>query len=113
MFLQTDGFGESVNFTINGQDSYPSIFGTLLTLAIATTVTIYSANKFIIMLGREDTTFQETTRQSTDKIDKLLGNDETDIYLILRFTRFGVALRTEEIDGYLRILAVNAKLDQS
>ena len=57
MFAQFDIFGEKVEFDIKGASSVKSVFGAILTLAIAAIIVAYGMNKFTVMQAREGTDF--------------------------------------------------------
>ena len=59
--LGIDNFGESINFTIKGRDTYPSFAGALITIIITFTVIGYGVQRFSVMMSREDSTYQTTT----------------------------------------------------
>ena len=58
-FRRADFFATDVAFRENGGQSFGSIFGSFLSLLIALVVSSYGISKFIIMINREDTYFNE------------------------------------------------------
>ena len=56
-FMSLDMYGESLTFTINGSNTYPSIYGALISLAIFALVLPYGAHKFKTMWNFDDTTY--------------------------------------------------------
>ena len=61
--MSIDKYGETKSFMIAGNDTYPSVFGTLITLIIFIVIVPFGFNKFIIMRDREDTNFQSTIEE--------------------------------------------------
>ena len=61
--MSIDKYGEARHLSIAGRDTYPSVFGTLLTLIILSVMVPFGFNKFIIMRDREDTNFQSTVKE--------------------------------------------------
>ena len=55
--MLVDKYGETAQFSINGRSSYPSVFGTLVSLAVLAVVIPYAVNKFVIMQEFNDTNF--------------------------------------------------------
>ena len=53
-----DIFGDQVKFTVDGNETYTSVYGTLVSLVIFAILLPYTVKKFGVMLEREDTRFQ-------------------------------------------------------
>ena len=66
--LQFDRFGESVQFSIDGQSTHRSILGSIVSLGIFATVLAFGAKKFSISLNYQDTLFFQTMEK--DYYDK-------------------------------------------
>ena len=70
--MSIDKYGETKSFSIAGNNTYPSVFGTLITLIIFVVIVPFGFNKFIIMRDREDTNFQSTIEErAIDRSDVL------------------------------------------
>ena len=54
-FMRIDLFGEKAEFTIDGESSYRSLQGVIISLGIFATVLSYAVNKFSIMIDYGDT----------------------------------------------------------
>ena len=54
---RTDQFVETASFQIDGRSGYPSLSGSLISLAIFGTVIAYGTNKYDKMINYEDTTY--------------------------------------------------------
>ena len=52
-----DKYGESASLSVDGKSTFPSIYGMIISILILLVAVPYGANKFVIMLGREDTSF--------------------------------------------------------
>ena len=63
-------FGESLQFKVGGNDSFKSIIGALVSLAIFATVLPYGVNKFIILYQKNDTSYQSWTEKSLDPYEE-------------------------------------------
>ena len=55
--MRVDKYGETANFSIEGKSTYPSLCGTLVSLAILVVVIPYAINKFVIMKEFNDTNY--------------------------------------------------------
>ena len=62
--MSADHYGETAKFNINGQESYPSVVGTIISLLIFAVVIAYGLNKFIIMWEFNDTKHQTVTLEN-------------------------------------------------
>ena len=51
---KVDSFGEKRELTIGGQDSYKSIFGSLLTVLIGTVLLAFVVDKYRTVMARDD-----------------------------------------------------------
>ena len=49
VFKMADRFGETVSFTIADKGSFPSVFGTLVSLTILVFMLMYGLKKFTVM----------------------------------------------------------------
>ena len=58
-FKRFDLFGNGVNFTFDGQSSYQSVCGAILTIISATLAVIFMKEKYLIFINKEDTRIQE------------------------------------------------------
>ena len=60
--MKTDVFAEpAAAFKVRGSDTYPSPFGTLMSLLLFGIVATYGINKFALMADREDVNFKVVT----------------------------------------------------
>ena len=57
-FKDLDLFGQGVNLTVKGKDTYRTCFGALLALQIYLTVFLYGFNKYDLLINRQDTSHQ-------------------------------------------------------
>ena len=57
LFSELDQFGKTIGFEIQGADSYKSMLGATLTLALTIVTLSYGVNKFFIMKEMRDTNF--------------------------------------------------------
>ena len=73
--MQIDKYGESASFTIAGRSSYPSVYGTIISMLIFTVVIPYGFNKFIVMKNYEDTNFQSITLENAISAYEEIGYD--------------------------------------
>ena len=63
-----DLFGQNVGFLVNGDQSFKTWTGTMISLLIFIVVAYYGVQKFNILRGKLDTTFLRT--EEADVIDK-------------------------------------------
>ena len=54
-FKRLDLFGSGVNFTFNGQSSYQTVCGAILTIISITLGVIFLNEKYLIFINKEDT----------------------------------------------------------
>ena len=54
-FKRLDLFGSGVNFTFDGQSSYQSVCGAILTIISTTLAIIFLNEKYLIFINKEDT----------------------------------------------------------
>ena len=74
-----DLFGSGMSFRENGNQSLKTNCGALLSIVILIVVLIYGANKFRILIGREDST--NTEYMVSDSIsDKVIGFEDTGFF---------------------------------
>ena len=55
--MSIDKYGESASFNIAGKRTYPSVYGTFISILIFAVVIPYGTNKFMIMRNYEDTNY--------------------------------------------------------
>ena len=58
-FKRFDLFGNGVSFTFDGQSSYQSVCGAILTIISTTLALIFFNEKYLIFIDKEDTNYQE------------------------------------------------------
>ena len=58
--MSIDKYGESASFNIAGKRTYPSVYGTFISILIFAVVIPYGTNKFMVMQEREGTDHQRT-----------------------------------------------------
>ena len=56
-FKMADRFGEKLSFKIADQTSFPSVFGTLVSLTMFACMLMYGLKKFTVMQTYSDTKF--------------------------------------------------------
>ena len=54
-FKRFDLYGSGVNFTFDGQSSYQSVCGAILTIISTTLAIIFLNEKYLIFINKEDT----------------------------------------------------------
>ena len=57
IFKMADRFGETMSFTVADRKSFPSVFGTLVSLTIFAYMLMYGFKKFTVMQTYSDTKF--------------------------------------------------------
>ena len=80
-FLQIDLFGETVGFSIDGQDTYKSILGAILSFFMASACLAYFIDNYISMIQ-----FGQTTYQKDEVYYNTIQNEENINYNLTKFT---------------------------
>ena len=66
-FKRLDHFGSGVGFTFDGEASYRSIYGAILSIVVFT-ITIFQLNeKFVVLIEKGDTNFAERSEFGANK----------------------------------------------
>ena len=104
--MELDNYGEAASFNIAGKSSYPSVYGTLISILILAVVIPYGTNKFIVMRNYEDTNFMSITLESGTSVDEEFGHDQTNLNVMFFFsTLYNEYFTKEDLEGYLQIEA--------
>ena len=100
--MAIDKYGESPSFSIEGNRTFRSIYGTIISILVLSVAIPYGVNKFVVMKGREDTSFQSITLDSNISESEEFGHDVTNLNLMFFFTDFFVnPYSKEELQGYI------------
>ena len=73
--MKIDKYGESASFNIAGKSSYPSVYGTIISMLVLAVVIPYGLNKFVVMKSYEDTKFQAITLENEISAYEEIGFD--------------------------------------
>ena len=96
-----DLFGETVGFTVNGLSSHRTCAGSLVSLIMVMITATYAFDKFRIMMGREDTSFQQVTEENTLNVDHIYEQSETQFLIAFGLFTYDVGmLSPEELAPY-------------
>ena len=77
MFMRVDFFGEKASFHIDGEQSYNSIFGAIISIGIIGTIMAYGINKYKIMKNFEETNFQQSMSRGVISDTQVFTFEET------------------------------------
>ena len=83
-FMSLDMFGETLTFTIDSADTYPSLCGTIVSLAIFALVLPYGAHKFTTMWEYGDTSHQDITDENSISAYTLFPYEKTHANLMVK-----------------------------
>ena len=112
--MQIDKYGESASFNIAGRSSYPSVYGTIISMLILAVAFPYGVNKFVVMKNYEDTNFQSITLENEISAYEEIGYDQTNFNVMLFFTNgVGTRVTKEQLEGYIEIHASINTVDKS
>ena len=98
---------------MEGRSTYPSLVGSLLTLVITFFVFGYGLFRLTVFIDRADTSFNSTKIINEVSKDDVLTQEESNLYMVLRFTRADRTIKAEDINEYISLVATNAKIDSA
>ena len=104
IYKSSDLFGSSVHFTVNNGSVFKSFLGATLSLMIIAVVLIYGQGKWVKMINRADTTFQQSTADI--RLNNTLGELEFDFYIAVS-DMYGDM--PSDISGYLELDITNVR----
>ena len=96
---------------MKGRSTYPSFIGSLLTLVITFFVFAYGLFRLTVLLDRADTSFNSTKIQKQVSKDEILTQEQTNLYMVFRFTRPDRIVKAQDINEYISLVATNTKID--
>ena len=62
-FTKLDMFGEGVNFKVDGEDTYKTPLGAILTTVVFLVMTFYANQKLSVLFDRGDTNYSSFARE--------------------------------------------------
>ena len=102
--MQIDKYGESASFNIAGKSSYPSVYGTLISILILFVVIPCGVNKFFVMRDYEDTNFQSIIIENKVSPYKEVGYEQSNLNVMLLFTKHdGAPVTKADLEGYIEL----------
>ena len=102
--MEIDKYGESASFNIAGKSSFPSVYGTLISILVLVIVIPYAINKFVVMRNYEDTNFSSITQEDGTSLNEEIGYETHDLNVILSFMSFREGpLSHEDLEGYITV----------
>ena len=84
LLQSVDIYGDSINFQIEGNDTFNSKKGGIVTMLVIFTLLVYASLKFKILHNREDTNYQ--TREFIIDKEQIFSNGWDDIEIVIGIT---------------------------
>ena len=102
-FKKIDAFGQGINFSVNGGDTFGTTFGTVLTLIIYGIILVYAQMKGQKLYHRLDTNHQATTNvDAIGSEDKFSFQElEANFAFGLWHNNFSAPLNLSTIEDYV------------
>ena len=102
--MEIDKYGESASFNIAGKSSYPSVYGTLISILVLVIVIPYATNKFVVMQNYEDTNFSSITLENGTSMKEEIGYETHDLNVMLSFMSFANgSYSLEDLEAYITV----------
>ena len=112
--MAIDKYGESASFNIDGNRTFRSVYGTVISILVLLVAIPYGVNKFVVMQGRDDTSFQSITLDNNISDTEQFGYADTKLNLMFIFTDFNVKpYSKEELEGFISNWAELITLDKT
>ena len=114
-FKRLDIFGSGVNFTFNGESSYKSVCGAILTI-IVFFLTLFQFNeKFIILINNGDTNHTQRIEFGVNDVSDVIGYRETGFNFAFgivpnNFNTEGLASFIDDMTAYIDIVVYQQDL---
>ena len=107
-FTQFDAFGDRVNFTVKGRETFGAIFGTVLTIFIYATVLVYAQMRVQRLYYRLDTFHQTAHVENVIAQDKKFTFEElgANFMFSLWSNNFMIPHNLSQIEDYVQFDAV-------